>query len=216
MPNSEKDEEILNKATSLLEHTSEYQTLVSKLKPLVESLYPYKQNKKFSEEVKELQLRFKRSGERMHIFKDDSKVDYDSQLNTLRKAFLFLALFETTVTNLLNCLIFLMIRNHHDFFIQLKRKYAKSLRDLDNSYGVSEKLEFLNLHGFSFLTENINNPLRNKIAHMDFDIEGKGVIVVKNSKYDLQTELIKLEAVLLLTARALGNAGFYNLVNDEN
>jgi hypothetical protein len=100
--------------------------------------------------------------------------------------------------------------------IGLKRKYAKSLRDIDESFGVAEKLSFLNLLGFSFLTENINNSLQNKIAHMDFDIEGKGVIIIKNTKYDLQEELIKLEAVMLLTARALRNAGFYKLVSDLN
>ncbi len=218
MPNNEdeKDEEILNKATALLQNTPEYRRLVLKLKPLIESISALKQNKKLQESLKELQIRFKRSGERMHIFKDDSKVSYDSQLNTLRKAFLFLALFETTVTNMLDCLVFLMILNHHDFFVQLKRKYAQSLRDIDDSFGVAEKLNFLNLHGFSFLTENINNSLRNKIAHMDFDIEGKGVIIIKNTKYDIQEELIRLEAVMLLTARALRNAGFYKLLSDLN
>jgi len=212
----EKDMEILNQVTKLLEHTSEYQQLVLKLKPLVESIYPSSETKEFQESLKTLQVRFKRSGERMLILKEDSKADYDSQLNTLRKAFVFLALFETTVTNMLNCLVFLLIRNHHDFFVQLKRKYAETLKDLDESYGLAEKLNFLNLHGFSFLTENINNPLRNKIAHMDFDIEGKGVIIVKNKKYDLKTEIVKLEAVMLLTARALGNAGFYNLLKAES
>jgi len=212
----EKDEEILNKATSLLENTTEYRQLVLKVKPLIESISSSKQNKKVQESLKELQIRFKRSGERMRIFKDDSKVSYDSQLNTLRKAFLFLALFETTVTNMLDCLVFLMILNHHDFFIQQRRKYAKSLRDIEESFGVAEKLDFLNLHDFSFLTENINNPLRNKIAHMDFDIEGKGVIIIKNTKYNLQEQLIKLEAVMLLTARALRNAGFYKLLSDLN
>jgi len=213
----EKDNEILNQTTKLLEQTSEYQKLVVKLKPLVESiLSSSEETAKLRDSLKQLQTRFKRSGQRMHLLKEDSKADYDSQLNTLRKAFLFLALFETTVTNMLNCLVVLLIHNGHDFFIQFERKYARSLKDLDASYGVAEKLEFLNLHGFSFLTENINNSLRNKIAHMDFDIEGKGVIMVKNEKYDLQTEIVRLEAVMLLTARALNNAGFPNLLKEES
>jgi hypothetical protein len=50
-------------------------------------------------------------------------------------------------------------------------------------------------------------------AHMDLDIfTTKGVIVVKNEKYDLQTELVKLEALLLLTAQALSKAGFAELL----
>ena len=213
---NETDNEILNQSIKLLEHTSEYQELIVKLKPLVDSILVSGEGRRQARDsLKQLQTRFERSGQRMLLLKEDSKADYDSQLNTLRKAFLFLALFETTVTNILNCLVILLIHNGHDFFVQFKRKCAKNLKDLDESYGVAEKLEFLNLHGFSFLTCTINNSLRNKIAHMDFDIEGKGVIAVKNEKYELQTEVVKLEAVVLLTAKALSNAGFPELLKEE-
>jgi hypothetical protein len=46
---------------------------------------------------------------------------------------------------------------------------------------------------------------------MDFDIEEKGVVIVEKQRYDLRTEIVKLEAVLLLATRALKNSGFASL-----
>lgn len=212
----EKDLERLDQAVRLLEHSTEYQLLVEKLKPLVASILSSREEiDKLKDFTRQSQIRFEKSGQRMRLFKEDSKTDYDSQLNTIRKAFLFLALFETTVTNILNCIVFLLVLNGHDFFIQYTRKYAKSLDDLDEA-NLAEKLDFLKFHGFSFLTEKINKSLRNKIAHMDFDIEEKGVIVVKKNKYDLQTEMIQLEAIVLLAANALGSAGFGNVLKEDS
>jgi len=116
-------------------------------------------------------------------------------------------LFETSVTNVVNCIVFLLILNGHDFFIQYAKKYASDLDDLDDST-LAEKLDFLNFHGFSFFTKGINKSLRNKIAHMDFDIEGKGVVILKEQKFNLQTEILNLEAAVLCAAEALKEAGF--------
>ena len=208
----ERDSEILDQTAIMLEQTAEYQKLVKKLKPLVKTIQSSSEKvDEFRDFIKPLQTRFEKSEQRMPLFKEDSKADYDSRLNTLRKAFSFLALFETSVANILNCMVILLILNGHDFFVQYTRKYAKSLDDLDDSFSVAEKLDFLNFHGFAFLTENINKSLRNKIAHMDFDIEEKGVVIVEKQRHDLRTEIVKLEAVLLLTARALKNSGFASL-----
>jgi len=70
---------------------------------------------------------------------------------------------------------------------------------------------FLRIYGFSMIADNINNKLRNNIAHMDFDIEGKGIIRVGKEEYNLQDEIVKLEAILLLSARAIGESGLLRL-----
>jgi len=198
----------------MLEQTSEFQLLVEKLKPLVASILSSRE-KIDKDSIEQLRPRFEKSGQRMRLFKEDSKADFDSQQNVLRKAFLFLALFETTVKNILDCIVLLLVLNGHDFFIPYTRKYAKSLDDLDDS-SIAEKLDFLNFHGFSFFTKNINKSLRNKIAHMDFDIEEKGVIVVKKERFDLKTEVVKLEATVLLAGKALSIAGFANLQREDS
>jgi len=153
----ERDSEILDEAIRLLEQTTEYQILVEKLKPLVQpTLSSSDRSNDFRDFLRQSFTRFKKSGERIRHLKEDSKAEYDSQLDTLRKAFLYLALFETTVTNILDLMVMLLVSNGHDFFVQYpRRKYAKNLDDLEGST-VAEKLDFLNFHGFSILPKNIN------------------------------------------------------------
>jgi len=212
----EKDLETLDQATQLLKQTREFRLLIEKLKPLMESILSSSEKKNMLQNfLGQSRGRFEKSAQRLRLFKEDSKADYGSQLNTLRKAFLFLALFETTVTNIVNCMVFMLMLNGHDIFMPYHRKYAESFDDLDKLF-LAEKLDFLNFHGFSFFTEHINRSLRNKIAHMDFDIEGKGVIIWEGQKYNLQTELTKLEAILLLATKALSNAGFVYPINEDS
>lgn len=204
----EKDLESLAQAIQTLRRTRFFQLMVEKLKPLVEEIQSTSEKKSKLHDFNKISaVRFEKSGQRMRLFKEDSRADYDSQLNTLRKAFVFLALFETSVTNVVNCIVFLLMLNGHDFFIQYVKKYASSLDDLDDST-LAEKLDFLNFHGFSFFTKGINKSLRNKIAHMDFDIEGKGVVILKEQRFDLVKEILNLEAVVLCAAEALSEAGF--------
>lgn len=211
----ERDSAILDASIRLLEQTTEYHLFLEKLKPLVQSILSSSdKSKELTDFLKESFNRFKKSGQRMKHLKENSKAEYESQLDTLRKAFLYLALFETSVTNILDLIVMLLVLNGHDFFVQYPRKYAKNLDDLDDS-NVAEKLDFLNFHGFSILSENINRKLRNKIAHMDFDIEGKGIIRVGEQKYNLQDEIIKLEAVSLLAGKALGSLGLANLLAEK-
>jgi len=213
--NEEKDLAIIDKMVRDLQRTKEYFQLLQNLHPLVKSiLSSSNKTKELEDFLKEASSRYKKSGERMQILKQDSKTGYKIQLDTLRKSFLYLALFETSVNNILDLLVMLLVLNGHDFFIQPMgkyRRYAKTIDDLDYS-NVGEKLHFLNIHGFSMLTKNINKDLRNKIAHMDFDIEGNGIISVKGQKYNLRDEIIRLEAILLLSAQALSHFRLANLL----
>ncbi len=211
----ERDSAILDEAIQLLEKTTEYQMLVEKLKPLVQPMIPSSEGSKdFRDFLRQSLTRFKKSGERMRHLKEDSKAEYGSQLDTLRKAFLYLAFFETSVTNILDLVVMLLVFNGHDFFVQYPRKYARNLDDLEG-VSVREKLDFLNFHGFSIFAENINSNLRNKIAHMDFDIESKGIIYANKQKYDLQNEIIKLEAFVLLSGKALGSLRLFELLSEK-
>jgi len=200
----EADAKILEKASEMLKRTPEYNNIVKSLAPLIESI-------RSSETAKSLlklggvhifQNRFEKSARRMKIFKEDSKISGTDEISILRKAFLYLALFETSVTNLVDLVLMIFVANGHDFYIFRNRKYAKKLDDLDDSF-LSEKLDFLNHHGLVIFSEHINRKLRNRIAHLDFDIEADGKVSVEQQKYDLQNELVHLEALVLIVANAL-------------
>lgn len=211
----ERDSAILDESIRLLRQTNEYRLLLEKLKPLVQPILSSSdKSKELRDFLRESSNRFKKSRERMRLLKKDSKAEYESQLDTLRKAFLYLVLFETTATNILNLIVMLLVLNGHDFFVQYPRKYAKAFDDLDDA-NMAEKLDFLDFHGFSILRKHVNRKLRNKIAHMDFDIEGKGMIHVGKQKYNLQDEIVKLEAILLVTGIALGSSGLAGLLTEN-
>lgn len=211
----QRDSETIDQAIQFLKQTPEFKSLAEKLKPLVQPILSSSERKgKFRDFLKQSSDRLKKSGTRMRLLKEDSKAEYDSQLNTLRKAFLYLALYETSLTNMLDFVVMLLVLNGNDFIIARTKKRVESLDDLDESH-VAEKLGFLKKHNFSFFAENINKTIRNKIAHMDFDVEGKGVVISNQERIDLQTETIKLEAILLLAAAALGSFGLGNLLDED-
>jgi len=198
------DMEILDKASEMLKRTAEYNNLVKSLAPLIEAIRNSDTAKDFlkSADVDIFQNRFEKSGRRMKKFKEDSKTSGTDETTILRKAFLYLALFETSTTNLIDLVLMIFIANGHDFYVYRSRKYAKKLDDLDDCF-ISEKLDFLNHHGLVIFSEHINKKLRNKIAHLDFDVEADGKILIGQQKYDLQDELVHLEAILLAIANAL-------------
>lgn len=209
----ERDSAMVDEEFRRLQRTTEYFQLLKELQPLIEGIASSRKVEELDKVLEEASSRSKKSGERMRVLKDDSKAGYESQADTLRKGFLYLALFETSVTNILDLLVIVLVLNGHDFYVQPfgeYPRYAKDLDDLDNS-GVADKLYFLKIHGFSMITDNINNKLRNKIAHMDFDTEGKGIIHVGIEEYNLQDEIVKLESILLLSAQVLGSAGLLKL-----
>jgi hypothetical protein len=159
-----------------------------------------------------LQNRFEKNAVRGYRFKELSKL-HDGELVTLLKAYVFLGLFETTVTNLVDLIIMFFIADGHDFYVYNKRAYAHSLDDLDEA-SLGEKLIFLNRHGLQVFSQNINKELRNKVAHMDFDIEPDGKISIENQRYDLDNEIYKLMGFLLLLTAVLEDSGIAKIFRE--
>lgn len=157
-----------------------------------------------------LQERFRKSGERMLRFKEVSKL-YDGERGALLKTFVYLGLFETSVRNIIDLILMLLISLHHDFYLPWGRKYARKLEDLDSAH-LGEKLTFLNRHNLQIFSRNINKDLRNKIAHMDFDVDPDGGISFGNQKYDLENEIYRLMAFLLLVTATLEDSGVPKLL----
>jgi len=206
---------IIESASEMLKNTQEHNDLVKSLTPLIETI-------RGSEKAKDVlkstgtgvfQNRFKQSARRMRIFKEDAKISGTSEITTLRKAFLYLALFETSVINLIDLVIMLFVANDHDFYVYRNRKYAKKLDDLDDS-SLSEKLDFLNHHKLQIFSQHINRKLRNVIAHMDFDIEADERIAHNQQKFNLQHEIILLEAFVLVVGNALRECRLPELLSE--
>jgi len=120
-----------------------------------------------------------------------SKVDPIDQKRHLNfnYAFNYLMLVETIGTLYINQVILLLIGSGHTFHLEpdINHRYirhAKSLEDIESPViSLASKLDFLAEHGLSFFSKWIDRQLRNRIAHLDFDIDEKGdFFIIKNKK----------------------------------
>jgi hypothetical protein len=210
------DKELLAEFDSDLKNTSEYKFLIEFLKPLVDNAKHSEFAREFLEPCGDIiQNRFQNMGKRMLNFKNYSKAQGKDEVTVLGKAFVYLGLFETSVTNLVDLILLVLVVNHHDFYIDRSRKYATKLDDLDKA-SLGEKLIFLNKHHLQIFARNLNKTLRNKIAHLDFDINSDGTITANGQKYNLENEILILSAFVLVVAEALKYCGIPDLLKKEN
>jgi hypothetical protein len=110
-------------------------------------------------------------------------------------AFGYLAEVETTASIYVDIAILILIAKGQDLHLGPDRKHmyirhAMSLEDLESpTLPLSVKLDFLDLNGFSFFSKWIDRDLRNKIAHLDFDFDENGNLLLTNG----ERKEIKLE-----------------------
>ncbi|MGA3111582.1 MAG: hypothetical protein ABSE15_06055 [Candidatus Bathyarchaeia archaeon] len=202
-----KDEKIVEDLYQAMKGIEEYQTLLTSLKPLVEALKtsPYAATV-LQSNTYGLMERSEKMKNRALLLKENVDKSRSTETTTLRKAFSYLGLFEASVTTLMDLLLMIFIANHHDFYVFQNKAYAKNIDDLNDS-SLGEKLVFFNHHGLSLLAQNINKNLRNKVAHMDFDVQPDGMIKIANQTYDLDYEILKLSAMALLITNVLESLG---------
>ncbi len=109
------DMKILDGLFASIRNTKECAFLKRSLSPLIE-------NVKSSDSAKQslkpyalkLRDRFVRDAKRSLLFKEDEKKEGADEVTTLRKAFVYLGLFESSVTNLIDLILMMFIATHHD------------------------------------------------------------------------------------------------------
>lgn len=111
----------------------------------------------------------------------------------------YLAFAEIFVDMFIDQLILLLIAGGQDLHLEpdYEHRYTRhvtSLEDLDSpALSLSIKLDFLEVNGVPFLSKWIDRPLRNKIAHLDFEIDDNGGFFIfeekGRKKVDLQRKL---------------------------
>lgn len=84
----------------------------------------------------------------------------------------FLLYFEGCYVASIDRICLLLIMSGHDLYDFFRRKFAKTLEEIGN-IDINTKFRFLEEHGFKRLVRQRDRELRNKIAHLDFVVEGK-------------------------------------------
>lgn len=196
-----------------LKETDDYRTLLATLLPLVEHIKASKSAQEFlKSSSEEIIARSERMQKRYDILKPSLKQKPTDESDTLQKALFYLGFFEVSVTNLVDTILMIFMANHHDFYLYRDRGYACKFKDLDDAF-LGEKLTFLHSHGLEIFGKNLNHELRNKIAHMDFEITPDGIITVGKKKYNLIHETVKLAAFIWIVETAIWESRFPELLN---
>ena len=97
----------------------------------------------------------------------------------------YLIFTEGVICNCFDLICYILIVDHHDLcdFIR-KNKYASTIDDIAK-ISMSQKVGFLNNHGFKELTKNYDMELRNCIAHHKYRIDDNGDIWIKGEKLNI-------------------------------
>ena len=89
--------------------------------------------------------------------------------------FLYLGESEGVFSELIQLITFILVENGHDIYDPIRMKFVKSYNGLDKVV-LFIKLQFVEEHGFKFITNVFDRELRNCIAHLKFVIKDDGAI----------------------------------------
>lgn len=169
------------------------------LRPLFTKFYPSsKQYKLYKKYEKKLLEKFRRITEFLdrhtkfvEIFSEgvskENKTDKNKHLNFVL-ATTYLLQVELIGNVIVDQTLLLLIGSGCDFHLEpdYKHRYtrhATSLEDLEKPFlPLSIKLDFLSSNGLPLFSKWIDRNLRNKIAHLDYEISENGDFYIKGSK----------------------------------
>jgi len=209
-----KDLKILDALFEKAKESSEYADLLKLMFPLAAAVKDSDIAKRFlRERIPPLIEKFDKNRARMALFEGYSKAKGKDPVIILGKLFVYLGIFETSLTDLINMILMILMSIGHDFYVERTHEYAQTLKDLDRA-SLHEKLVFLDSHGFQTISKNLNTRLRNKIAHMDFVIELDGKISAAGGKFDIEDESIKITFVIAIIIGVMQSSGFVEILRE--
>jgi hypothetical protein len=95
---------------------------------------------------------------------------------SLLELYLYLELTEGLLSEIVQVISFMLVESGHDIYNPERMNFAKSYDDL-YMIPLFVKQQFLEEHGFNFVSSAINRDLRNVIAHLRFVVNDDGSII---------------------------------------
>ena len=126
----------------------------------------------------------------------ESPDKFTAKQKSILSLYFYLHMIEGAITEYIQVIAFLLLKNGHDIYDPRRMHFAKSYEDIKN-IDLYVKEQFLDSHGFDFITFALDRTLRNCIAHQDFVIYEDGSI--KNLKTQQLIDIEKKVGELRLT-----------------
>lgn len=173
---------------------------------ILEEFVPKLQKK--SLDVLKLYGNFNKTYKKM-VYLHNFAINFDVEMFKLQEIthlliYEYLLLSEGIFAKQIDIICYLLVESGLKFEYEEKGKikYANSISRIQKSY-LTNKLNFLEKNHFDLINKYYNNELRNAIAHINFDINNEGDVILKNKKisFDEMNKLIKnlLDLVVCIT-----------------
>lgn len=121
------------------------------------------------------------------------------RLNAFSLAMSYLCSVELVAGTIIDFSIMLLVSKGYSLHLEpdYDHRYTRHVRSLDDiespTLPLSVKLDFLHSNGLTFYSKWINRPLRNAIAHLNFDIDDSGnFFILKKGRSKKKVDLIRI------------------------
>jgi hypothetical protein len=133
---------------------------------------------------------------------------------SILQLYFYLHIVEGAMTEYIEFIAFLLVKNGHDIYDPRRMQFVKTFEDIEN-IDLYVKEQFLEAHGFGFITLPLDRALRNCIAHQNFVIAENGQI--KNLKTQNIIDISKKidEVLLVCTIISITILRVYDIIFPE-
>lgn len=155
-----------------------------------------KQLKNQKESIVTISQVMERIGRNVDYWKDiwtlltSKETSLNPRQKSLLELFLYLQLVEGIFSETVNAIAFILLENGHDVYTDIPEpKFVRKYEEL-RPISLFVRLLFLEEHGFNNLANAADRDLRNRIAHLDYEVKEDGTI--QNTKTNTQiTNLVE-------------------------
>lgn len=144
----------------------------------------------FKREFSYFKLKYGKAVEIYTFLNENLTGKSDSDIkNEISSLFSYLGLVESLGNSVVDMLVILLVANGHDFHMECihsfpRVRHVSSISDLEHErVPLGIKLSFLKSNGISSFTSILDSELRNKVAHMNFEIKDNKIIIKGKPAY---------------------------------
>lgn len=166
----------------------------SKIGPLVKNVFP---KKSLQPIIIGVLNSVRRGNDYMkEIMNLDASKNLTEKQRSLLLLFSYLALSEGIFSECVQLITFILIENHHDIYDPFRKEFVKDYKGLDK-VSLYLKLQFIEKHGFKFVTDEFDRAFRNCIAHLRFIVEDDGTVVNVATGEKIEQEVLMAKNAVL-------------------
>jgi hypothetical protein len=104
------------------------------------------------------------------------KANLTPKQKTLLELYSYLVTAEGIFSETIQTIAFILVENHHDIYDSEKREFVRNYAGLNN-LSLFQKMQFIEMHGFKFVSDACDRDLRNSIAHLRIIVNDDGSLV---------------------------------------